>query len=314
MFEALGANPSIERTLQQMHAKAAPAPKRKWHGAHHAWSFRPHAFRWSGEQISGPNLVPLATEMRAWMLQRGQLSLMPPSDPKTNGDFTNPYAVSGVTLQLLMARVINASHEYATTQTPDHDQIDAEVERLRLYNEVLLYSARLCEVSIKQLLYCTQIPESRYKRMALGALLESPCPTCKRQNGNTPHFVSLVGTLAHPFHLCLEFEYCAMDHMDLVNRSRNSQAAHSGTQDLNIRSVEASKAQLMRDSEDALNGFVHMLSHLADLEQKMLGDLSEKGEAINLLKNGGLAAENCNFNLVPGEEFFFDPSAHRTDA
>lgn len=253
------------------------------------------------------NLLPIATEMRAWMLRRGQLSLMPTLAPPTNGGFTNPYTVSGVTLQFLMGRVINASHEYATTQTPDHNEVDAEVERVRLYNEVLIYSARLCEAAIKQLLYCTQIPESRYRRMALGALLESPCPTCKRQSGKEPHLVSLVGTLAHPFHLCLEFEHCAMDHMDLVNRLRNSEAAHAGVQDLNIRTVEASKAQLMQDSQEALNGFVHMLSHLEHLEQRMLMDLAEKGEAINLLKSGGLPAAACNFNLIPGEKFVFVP-------
>ena len=243
------------------------------------------------------------------MLQRGQLSLMPSSNPQTNGGYTNPYTVSGVTLQLLTGRVINASHEYATTQAPGYNEVDAEVERLRLYNEVLIYSARLCEVAIKQLLYCTQIPEFRYRRMALGALLESPCPTCKRQNGKKPHLVSLVGTLAHPFHLCLEFEHCAMDHMDLVNRLRNSEAAHAGIQELNIRSVEASKAQLLQDSNEVLNGIVHMLSHLEDLEQRMLMDLSEKGVAINLLKSGGLPAKDCNFNLVPGEQFSFEPEA-----
>lgn len=245
--------------------------------------------------------------MRAWMLRRGRLSLIPTPELPTNGGFANPYTANGVTLQLLMSRVVNASHEYATAQTPTHDEVDAEVERLRLYNEVLLYSARFCEVAIKQLLYCTQIPESRYGRMALGALLESSCPACKRQNGKEPHLVSLVGTLAHPFRLCLEFEHCAMDHMDLVNRLRNSEAAHAGVQHLNVRSVDASKSQLMQDSQDALNGFVHMLSHLEDLERRMLVDLAEKGEAINLLKSGGLSAADCNFNLVPGEKFVFHP-------
>jgi hypothetical protein len=280
-------------------------PKREWHGIHHSWSYRPHAFRWAGERIAGVNLLPLAGEMRAWMMQLGQLSLMPTPESPMSAGFTNPYTVSGITLQLLMARIINASHEYVTTDTPNHDEVDAEVERIRIYNEVLMYSARLCEVAIKQLLHCTQIPESRYKRMALGALLESPCPDCKRQSGKKPHLVSLVGTLAHPFHLCLEFEYCAMDHMDLVNRLRNSQAAHAGVQQLNIRSVEMSKLQLMQDSQEALNGFVHMLSHVEDLERRMLVDLAEKIKVINMLKNNGLPAEDCNFNLVPGEEFVF---------
>jgi hypothetical protein len=292
-----------------MNGEAARPPKREWHGTHHSWSYRPHAFRWAGERIAGANLLPLASEMRAWMLQRGRLSLMPTPECPTNGGFTNPYTASGVTLQLLMGRIINASHEYATTQTPDYNEVDAEVERVRLYNEVLMYSARLCEVAIKQLLYCTQIPESRYRRMALGALLESPCPACKRQSGQEPHLVSLVGTLAHPFHLCIAFEQCAMDHMDLVNRLRNSEAAHAGVQHLNIRSVEASKSQLMHESQEALNGFVHMLSHLEDLERSMLVDLAEKGEAINLLKSDGLPAADCNFNLLPGEKFVFDPRA-----
>jgi hypothetical protein len=282
------------------------APKRLWHGTHHSWSYRPHAFRWAGERIAGVNLLPLAGEMRAWMQQRGQLSLMPTPEAPTSGGFTNPYTSSGVTLQLLMARIINASHEYASTDTPSHNEVDAEVERIRFKNEVLMYSARLCEVAIKQLLYCTQIPESRYRRMALGALLESPCPDCKRQSGKEPHMVSLVGTLAHPFHLCLEFEHCAMDHMDLVNRLRNSEAAHSGVQHLNVRSVGASKLQLMQDKQEALNGFVHMLSHVEDLERSMLADLAEKGKVINALQSNGLPAEHCNFNLVPGEEFVFD--------
>lgn len=244
--------------------------------------------------------------MRAWLLQRGRLSLMPTLGLPTSGGFTNPYTASGVTLQLLMGRITNASHEYATTDTSDHNEVDAEVERIRLYNEVLMYSARFCEVAIKQLLYCTQIPESRYRRMALGALLESPCPDCKRQSGKEPHLVSLVGTLAHPFHLCLEFEHCAMDHMDLVNRLRNSEAAHAGVQQLNIRSVGASKLQLMQDSQEALNGFVHMLSHVEDLERTMIVDLTEKENVINTLKGNGLPAEDCNFNLVPGEKFIFD--------
>jgi hypothetical protein len=295
--------------MTDQHQPITPAQphKREWHGTHHSWSFRPHAFRWTGEQISGLNLLPLATEMRAWMLRRGHLSLMPPSDSPTNGGFTNPYTASGITLALLMSRVINASHDYATTLTASDDEVVVEVERIRLYNEVLIYSARLCEVAIKQLLYCTQIPVSQYQRMALGQLLESPCPSCKRKSGQEPHLVSLVGTLAHPFHLCLEFEHCAMDHMDLVNKLRNSQAAHSEVQTLNIRPLAESKAQLLHDSHEALNGFVHMLSHLEDLEQKILADLAEKGEAINRLKRSGLPAEDCNFNLVPGQPFVFNP-------
>lgn len=281
--------------------------KREWHGAHHSWSYRPQAFRWSGEMIDGINLLPIATDMQAWMRQRGHLSLMPDQEAPELGGFTNPYTKSGVTLSLLMGRIINHSHAYAHGAEPRHDEVDSEIERLRLYNEVLLYSARLCEVAIKQLLYCTQIPEKRYERMTLGQLLESPCPTCKRSNGKEPHLVSLVGTLAHPYHLCLEFEHCAMDHMDLVNKLRNTQAAHSEIQELNFRTPEISRSKLLEESTSILNGFLHMLSHIEDLEQNMFRDLEEKADAINILKLNGLKSDDCKFNLVPGEKFIFHP-------
>jgi hypothetical protein len=96
-----------------------------------------------------------------------------------------------------------------------------------------------------------------------------------------------------------------MDHMDLVNKLRNSQAAHSGVQALNIRTADISKAQLLEECNDALSGFLHMLSHIEDLEQRMLTDLASKGQAINHLKSRGLEVKDCNFNLVPGEEFSF---------
>ena len=244
-------------------------------------------------------------------MQRGQLPTACKADQREKGGYTNPYTFNGVALALILGRVVNASFDYGTKQSLEHSEVDAEIERLRLYNEVLLYAARICEVVIKQLLYCTQIPESRYKRMALGALLESPCPSCNKRSGKKPHSVSLVGTLAHPFHLCIEFEHCAMDHMDLVNKLRNSQAAHSEIQTLNIRSVEDSKAQLLRDCEEVLEGFLHMLSHLEQLEVGMLDDLAEKGEAIVLLKLNGLPAEDCNFRLIPGERFACEPESTR---
>ncbi len=40
----------------------------------------------------------------------------------------------------------------------------------------------------------------------------------------------------------------------------------------------------------------------------MLQDLAVKGKVINMLKKKGLLAKNCNFNLVPGEEFVFEAS------
>lgn len=153
-------NPHSKSPRTKREPKTERSKKREWHGTHHSWNFSPQAFRWNGELIAGVNILPLAGEMRAWMQQAGYLPLMPASEPHASGKFTNPYTASGVTLRLLMSRIINSSHEYATAATPDHDKVDAEIERVRQYNEILIYSARLCEATIKQLLFCTQIAYS----------------------------------------------------------------------------------------------------------------------------------------------------------
>ncbi len=263
--------------------------------------------------IAGPNMLPLATEMHSWMLQLGHLSLMPPFESPTNGGYTNPYTENGITLALIMGRIVNATYSFATTPTANEDEVGVEIERIRLHNELLINAARFCEVAIKQLLHCTQTPAPLYQRMALGQLLESPCPSCKRKNGAKPHSISLVGTLACPFDLCLEFEHCAMDHMDLVNKLRNTQAAHSGVQALKIRTTSESKAHFHEDCHEILCGFVHMLSHLQRLEQKILKDLGEKADTINYLKLSGLPPEDCNFDLIPGQPFIFNPKPANTN-
>lgn len=77
---------------------------------------------------------------------------------------------------------------------------------------------------------------------------------------------------------------------------------------LNIRTVGESKQQLLKDCEEVLSGFLHMLSHFEKLEEEILNDLAKKGEAIILLRLNGLPPEDCNFNLVPGQRFVFDPT------
>lgn len=274
-------------------------PSRDWHGIHHEWSYGIQCFRWSGEEIVGPNLLPLATEMRSWLRQEGHLTMPPEAgDERYGGAFSNPYSFTGSVLSLVLARVVNSSAPgYSET---DANPIDAELERIRLTSELMLYTARFCEVVIKQMLHCTQIPKRRFKSMALGMLLESACPSCKETNGMEPHTVSMVGTLAHPFHLCLEFDHCAMDHMALINSQRNDEAAHSSVQMPDFRTVGESMAHLASDCQDVLGRFAHMLEHLAKIEQHMLNDLEHKGAAIMVLKNNGLAAADCNFNLEPG--------------
>ena len=296
-------------TTNEVSRKDQRPPHRDWHGSHQEWGYRPQAFRWDGHKLVGINFIPLAREMRAWLKQEGQLPLLSNADLTAKGGYTNPFTFSGGSIALILARVVNAYYDYCTTPSVQDDPIDAEIERLRLYNEVVLYTARMCETTIKQLLYCTQFPESRYMKKALGQLLEAPCTTCKKENGKKPPLISLVGSLAHPFHLCLEFDHCALDHMALVNTLRNSQAAHSGIQTLNIRTTDLSKADLRAGCDEVMQGFIHMLSHLEKVEDAMLDDLAEKGAAIELLRRNGLPAEEANFRLMPGEPCHHDAKA-----
>jgi hypothetical protein len=97
-----------------------------------------------------------------------------------------------------------------------------------------------------------------------------------------------------------------MDHMSFVNKLRNSQAAHSGIQAINIRTPSISKSDLLNDCNAVMSGVLHMLSHLSELEQRMLKDLGEKAQAINALKMDGLPPEQCNFKLGPGRGFSFE--------
>lgn len=284
-------------------ADAYSVSPREWHGMHHEWSYRPQAFIWDGEWVSGVNLIPLATEMRKWMQQSGQIAVLVEQHRSEKRAATNPYSYSGSTIALMLSQTINGCHDYAKSESQSDDPLDAEATRIRLFNEVLLYSARLCEVVIKQLLYCTQVPQKRYGRAALGQLLESPCSSCKKESGGTPHMVSWVGTLACPFHLCREFDHCAMDHIALVNTLRNSRAAHSGSVVLNPRTVRESKDQLHHDTTTVLMGVVHMLTHIEKLECRIIDDIANKGAQINLLKLKGLPQEECNFHLAPGVPF-----------
>lgn len=250
----------------------------KWNGSHHEWEYRKQAFRWDNEIIDGINFICIAKEMRAWLMQIGELSVVTKEKASLRYGYTNPYSASGTTLCLIFARCVNGFYDYATGDSPSHNQLDAEIERIRIYNELLMYAARLCEVSIKQLLYCTAIPESFYKRMALGGLLSSNCKSCKKDANLEQHKISLIGTLAHPYGLCREFELCANDHMDITNKKRNSQAAHSNVQLVEIKSADESKLRLFNEGKDLLESFSHLLLHIEKLEIAFERDLTKKSK------------------------------------
>ena len=229
---------------------------------------------WVGEHPIGINFHPLATEFRQWLLRKGHFAVFTEEDRGSLASFTNPYSYHASVIAAILARAINASHDFATGTDPMND-MEADIERIRLYNEQVLYTARFCEAALKQLLYCTQIPEGYYKASALGALLSSECRVCKKA-GNPRHRISMLGSLAHRYRLCLEFEHCLFEHLKIVNRRRNVEAAHSETQGLRLRPVTESRSKLAQDSIEVGNELVHMLQHISDLENRMLSELNSR--------------------------------------
>lgn len=101
-----------------------------------------------GPDIAGVNFLPLATDMRAWLLQQGYLSLVPTAAMGGRGGYTKPYSFSGAALGLIFSRVVNSWHDFINSDNSDEPdaEVDAEVERLRIFNEIVLYTARFCEV------------------------------------------------------------------------------------------------------------------------------------------------------------------------
>jgi hypothetical protein len=237
---------------------------------HVEWGFRKEALIGVSDVALGVNLHPIATEFRGWLLNEGSFPLFEGKERDGFLSIKNPYTYHASVIASILAQVINATHTFGTS-TETLDETQAEIERIRLYNEQVLYTARFCEVTIKQLLYCTQISKKLYVRSALGGLLEVKCRACKAER---EHKISLLGSLAHRYHLCIPIEKCLAEHLKIVNRRRNVEAAHSETQSFNIRTAAASRAQLLQESFEVANELVHMLTHISDLEQQMIRELT----------------------------------------
>lgn len=120
--------------------------------AHHfEWGFRKEALLWSGDYSNGVNFHPIATEFHQWLLRQGSFSIFSEDSQNKPSSFTNPYTYHASVIAAILATTIGATYKFAMSTEPIAS-IDAEIERIRLYNEQILYTARLCEATIKQLL------------------------------------------------------------------------------------------------------------------------------------------------------------------
>lgn len=238
---------------------------------HMEWGFRKDAIRYFGGRPVGPNLEPVAGDVRRWLLREGMFKIFAVQDKAHPVAYTNPYTYHSTSLASILAASVNDSHAFAIG-TEVIDALDAEIARVRLFNEHVLYAARFCEALIKQLLFCTQFPIDYYERASLGQLMSIPCRGCQASNAQR-HNISLLGSLAHRYGLCLEVEKCLLDHMKIVARRRNLEAAHAESTILDVRSASASREKLGVDALELGNDLVHILGHIAKIESHVIQEL-----------------------------------------
>jgi len=239
--------------------------------AHVLWGFRKEALIWDDDRPVALNLQPLAGDLRKWLLRSGELPAFTDRSQTQPRACTNPYTYHSSALATCLAAIINDSHEIAT-RTDAVNDLDVEVARVRIYSEIVLYVARICEALTKQLLFCTQIPSAYYDGATLGRLLSTECRECKSA-GTRRHKLSLLGSLAHRYHLCHTFDGCLAEHVKLVARRRNVEAAHSAAPLLIVRTAAESRAQLTTDVLAVANEFIHMLQHLSEIEASMIREI-----------------------------------------
>jgi hypothetical protein len=250
------------------HCKAPRGP----HGAtHQDWGYRPEAIVWIGNKPAMPNIVPFAGEMALWTQQKvASLPLHTKLVHEVAEEPSNPYTYSLSAISLAIAEIINEGFAFSDSHE-SIDPVSVEIRRIRLESELMIYSARFCEAAIKQMLYCTQIPGDMYERATMGQLLAQECEAC-RKAGKSRHDISLLGSLAHRFFLCRMLDDCAIDHLQMIARRRNLEAAHSESQSIHPRTVAESKLHLAGSLSEIGSELGHMADHIGRIEEKMIAE------------------------------------------
>lgn len=227
---------------------------------------------WIGDVPAKPNVAAISRDMCAWLQRKVHaLSLFTKKSEELTCQVDNPYTFSLGTISLTIASAINDAWAFAES-TELIDPVDAEVARIRLESELSINVARFCEAAIKQLLYCTSFPEKHYKHASLNQLLAKDCEAC-RKSGGEGHDVSLLGALAHRYFLCLKFDHCAFQHLKLMARRRNAEAAHANSPTLNPRSSDKSRADMNKSLLEIGQELGHMADHISDVEGKMIKEI-----------------------------------------
>lgn len=240
--------------------------------SHPSWELRRESAIWVDGVASEPNLIPHASQMCGWLGQRAQLTIIGEHERRHPKGPTNPHSYHASTIGLALAQTICSTFNFIESAS-EVDPTEAEIERVRLHHELVLYAARFCEATVKQMLFCTTLKPRFYKHSSLGHLLSFDCQKC-RKGGLPTHGVSMLGALAHRYHQCDALDGCVFDHLQLVNRRRNVEAAHSDTLTLNVRTAEASREDLSQALKRICQEFGHMCEHIGDIEGAMLKEIN----------------------------------------
>jgi hypothetical protein len=106
-------------------------------------------------------------------------------------------------------------------------------------------------------------------------LLTQDCSGCHTSKEKR-HRLSLLGSLAHRYRLCIGYEKCLQQLLPMVNHLRDTQAAHSGVEAFRVTTPADSRERLRAQSDKLGHEFLHMLEHIGEIERNMWNDMSER--------------------------------------
>lgn len=244
---------------------------------HVPWEFRPIAYYQAPKDAVSPQLITpvpnvysFAAELRKWMLRDPTADLPVLESDSRSG--VNPYAQHASILINHYREVTNDSAALPRT-TASLEPSAVQLRRTRTFSELVLYTTRVSEALIKQLLFCTDFPHAWYRKAPLGRLLSQWCQRCPRA-GRPAHRVSLLGSLAHRYRFCTPFEKCLEKDLPWLKQLRDRNAAHATIWDFRVPKSRDTPLQRHLTEARALGErFLHVLQHIADIEAQMIGEL-----------------------------------------
>jgi len=244
---------------------------------HQPWSFVGRAFNNRNGKLV-PNLFPFASELRKWMLR--EPSSIFAAAPANLGS-ANPFARDACWLAWAFAAIIDDFAELLKAPVESTDAWRLDLKRIRLKSEFVLYATRIVEATVKQLLYCTTFREKTYIRATFGKLVSSTCQPCATKGGQR-HTIDLLGSLAHAYKMCGQYEMCLSKDLQLLLQIRNSETAHATVGTIQISDTpEQALAVAQNDMDRLSEKLLHAFQHLGELEEHMLGTVSAKAQELN---------------------------------